>query len=69
MGPQYGVVNKFERKQYMFLKFKMETLLKARDLWGSIDEIEKKPYEKDEVVLLNYSRKPNKTLNLLIKVF
>jgi hypothetical protein len=31
MGPQYGVVNKFERKHYMFLKFKMETLLKAKD--------------------------------------
>jgi hypothetical protein len=69
MGPQYGVVNKFERKHYMFLKFKMETLLKARDLWGLIGEIQKKPYEKDEVVLLSYSRKPNKALNLLIKVF
>jgi hypothetical protein len=32
-------------------------------------QIEKKPYEKSETTLLSYSRKPNKALNLPIKVF
>jgi hypothetical protein len=33
MGPQYKVVKKFRGKQYMLWKFKMETSLKARELW------------------------------------
>jgi hypothetical protein len=34
MGQKYGVVNKFGRKHYMFLKFKMDTLLKSKGLVG-----------------------------------
>jgi hypothetical protein len=43
MGPLYEVVKKFEGKHYMFWKFKMETSLKARELWGLIDGSEVKP--------------------------
>jgi hypothetical protein len=32
MGPQYGHVDKFEGKKYMLWKFKIQNLLKARDL-------------------------------------
>jgi hypothetical protein len=46
MGQQYGVVNKFERKHYKFLKFKLETLLKARDLWGLIDKLKRSHMKK-----------------------
>jgi len=43
MGPLYGVIENFEGKHYMLWKFKMETLLKARELWGLIDNTEVKP--------------------------
>jgi hypothetical protein len=51
----------------MLWRFKMETLLKARELWGSIDGTKKKLYEKNEKNLLNYSRKDNRDLNLLVQ--
>jgi hypothetical protein len=31
MGPRFGYVDKFTKKDFMFWKFKMETMLKARD--------------------------------------
>jgi hypothetical protein len=39
-GLTYGVADKFEGKHYMVWRFKMEMLLKARELWGLIDNIE-----------------------------
>lgn len=51
----------------MLSRFKMETLLKARELWGSTDGTKKKLYEKDEKTLLNYSRKENRNMNLLVQ--
>jgi hypothetical protein len=32
MGPWYGVIEKFEGKNFMLWKFKVEALLKAREL-------------------------------------
>jgi hypothetical protein len=39
-GLTYGIVDKFEGNHYMVWRFKMEMLLKARELWGLIDDIE-----------------------------
>ncbi len=66
MGPPYGVVKTFEEKHYIFWKFKMETLLKARDLWRLIDDIEMKPHG-DATTLLTYTKKENKSLNFLVQ--
>jgi hypothetical protein len=66
MGPPYKVVKKFEGKHYILWKFKMETLLKARELWGLIDDIEMKPHG-DAVALLAYTKKENKGLNFLVQ--
>jgi hypothetical protein len=32
MGPCFEYINKFTRKDFMLWKFKMETMLKAREL-------------------------------------
>jgi hypothetical protein len=37
----------------------METLLKAKELWGPIDDIEVKP-QGDAVALLAYTKRENK---------
>jgi hypothetical protein len=37
MGPRYGHVDKFEGRDYMLCKLKIETLLKARELWSLVD--------------------------------
>jgi len=66
MGPLYGVVEKFEGKHYMLWKFKMETLLKARELWGPIDDTEVKP-QGDAIALLAYTKRQNKALNFLVQ--
>jgi hypothetical protein len=36
MGSQFGYLDKFTKKKFMLWKFKMETMLKVRDLWGFI---------------------------------
>jgi hypothetical protein len=66
IGPPYGVVKKFEGKHYILWKFKMETLLKARDLWELIDNIEMKPHG-DVATLLAYTKKENRALNFLVQ--
>jgi hypothetical protein len=66
MGPLYKVVEKFEGKHYIFWKFKMETLLKARELWGLIDSTELKP-QGDAATLLAYTKSENKALNFPVQ--
>ncbi len=66
MGPLYGVFEKFEGKHYMLLKFKMETLLKARELRGLIDNTKVKP-QGDAAALLAYTKRENKALNFLVQ--
>jgi hypothetical protein len=43
MGPQFGYVDKFTKNNFMLWKFKMEIVLKVRDLRGFIDRKETKP--------------------------
>jgi len=44
----------------------METSLKARELWGVIDNTEVKP-KGNMVALLAYTKKENKALNLFVQ--
>ncbi len=50
----------------MFWKFKMEILLKARELWGPIDGTEMKR-QGDAAALLAYTKRENKALNFLVQ--
>jgi hypothetical protein len=44
----------------------METLLKARELWGPIDDTEVK-LQGDAAALLAYTKRENKALNFLVQ--
>lgn len=66
MGPQFEYIDKFIRKYVMFWIFKMEITLKARDLWGIIDE-ETKPKVTIIVALVTYEKKENCALNLIVQ--
>jgi hypothetical protein len=65
-GPRFGYIDKFIGKDVMFWKFKMEIMLKARNLWGFIDEKETKPKVIIIVVLVAY-KKENCALNLIVQ--
>ncbi len=67
MGPRFGYINKFIGKDVMFWKFKMESVLKARNLWGFIDKKEIKPKVTIIVVLAAYEKKGNCVLNLIVQ--
>jgi hypothetical protein len=67
MGPQFGYVDKFTKKDFMFWKFKMETMLKVRDFWGFIDRKGTKPEVTTIVVLAAYKKKENYALNLIVQ--
>ncbi len=63
MGP---LVDKFESMNYMLWQFKMETMLKVKELWGLIDKIEVKPNEVDIVATTTFVKKENQACSLLI---
>ncbi len=64
MGP---LIAKFEGKNYMLLRFKMQTLLQAKKLWGLIDMIELKLYDYEVATIANYTKKENKARNFLVQ--
>ncbi len=43
----------------MFWKFKMETMLKARELWGLVDKKDVKLSEQEVVALSTYTKRKN----------
>lgn len=49
----------------MLWRFKIETLLKARDLWSLIDGNDQKPINTN--VLSSYTKQENHTLNLIVQ--
>jgi hypothetical protein len=57
MGPLFKYVDKFTGKDYMLWKFKMETMLKARKLWGLVDGEDVKPSEGEVAVLFAYTKR------------
>jgi hypothetical protein len=67
VGPRFGYVDKFTKKDFMFWKFKMETMLKVKDFWGFIDMKGTKPEVKTIVILAAYENKENYTLNLIVQ--
>jgi len=60
MGLQYGAIEKFEGK-------KVETLLKAKELWGLVSGKEVKSNPINILRLLVYERKERKALNFLVQ--
>jgi hypothetical protein len=67
MGPQYGAIEKFEGKNFMLWKFKVETLLKAKEFWGLVSGKKVKPNPINVLRLLVYERKEIRALNLLVQ--
>jgi hypothetical protein len=66
-GPRFGYIDKFIGKDVMFWKFKMEIVLKARNLWCFIDKKETKPKVTIIFVLVAYEKKENCALNLIVQ--
>jgi hypothetical protein len=67
MGRQYGAIEKFEGKNFMLWKFKVEMLLKAKELWGLVSGKKVKPNLINVLRLLVYERKERRALNLLVQ--
>jgi hypothetical protein len=67
MGSQYEVIKKFEGKNFMLWKSKIESLFKAREFWGLINGEEVKLDPSDALGLLVYEKKDRWALNLLIQ--
>ncbi len=65
MGSQFGYLDKFTKKKFMLWKFKMETMLKVKDLRSFIDKKETKPEAKTITTLAAYKKKESYTLNLI----
>lgn len=64
MGP---LIAKFEGKNYILLRFKMQTLLQMKELWGLIDKIEVKLDDYEVATIANYTKKENKARNFLVQ--
>jgi hypothetical protein len=66
MGPRFGYIDKFARNDFMLWKFEMETMLKAKYLWGLIDGKEAKPNECNATILSTYAKNESQVLNIII---
>jgi hypothetical protein len=58
-------LDKFESINYVLWGFKMETMLKVKELWGLINRIEVKPNEVDIVAIATFVKKENQACNLI----
>jgi hypothetical protein len=58
MGP---LMDKFKNTNYMLWQFNVETMLKAKELWGLIEKIktEVKPDEADVIAIATCAKKEN----------
>ncbi len=67
MGPLYVYINKFTRNDdFIFQRFKMETMLKSRVLWSHIDASNVKPIENEIVTYFYIHQEGIFFLNLII---
>jgi hypothetical protein len=66
MAPLHGHVNKFTRKDFMFWKFKIKTMLKSRNLWGHIDGSNVKLFEMALLHILFTKKKAVEFQNIII---
>jgi hypothetical protein len=64
MGP---FIYKFEGKNYMSQRYKMQTILDAKELWGLIYMSKVKPKEENVIAIITYTKKENKAQNLLFQ--
>lgn len=68
-GPLHGHVNKFTRKDVMFWKFKMKTMLKSRKFWGHIDGSNVKLFEMTLLHFLFTRRRGVELENIIVQKF
>jgi hypothetical protein len=63
MGP---LMDKFKNTNYMLWQFKVEMMLKAKELWGLIEKIktEVKPDEADIIAIATCAKKENPSVKL-----
>ncbi len=60
------LLDKFESMNYMLWWFKMETMLKVKELWGLIDKIEVKLDKADIIAIATFIKKASQMHNLLV---
>lgn len=67
-GPHFRYVDKFTRNlDFMIWKFKMETMLKVRDLWGLVDQKDVKLTKGEVAAIAAYTKRESQTLNLIVQ--
>ncbi len=54
-------------KDYMFWKFKRETMLKVREWWGLVDWKDVKSSEGEGSALFTYMKRQSRALNLIMQ--
>jgi hypothetical protein len=67
MGPHFGYVDKFIGNDFILWKFKKETMLKARELWGLIDGKNVKLGENDIIAIFVYMQRESHAFNLIVQ--
>jgi hypothetical protein len=67
MSPHFGYVDKFIGNDFMLWKFKKETMLKARELWGLIDGKNVKLKESETIAIFAYMQKKSHAFNLIVQ--
>jgi hypothetical protein len=67
MGPHFGYVDKFIGNDFMLWKFKKETMLKAKKLWGLIDGKNVKLGESETIAIFAYMQRESHAFNLIVQ--
>jgi hypothetical protein len=65
-GPCFTCVDKFIGKDLKLWKFKIETKLKAKDLWGLVDGKDVKLAEGEVATIVAYTKRESQTFNFII---
>jgi hypothetical protein len=67
MGPHFGYVDKFIGNDFMLWKFKKETMLKAKKLWGLIDGKNVKLGKSETIAIFTYMQRKSHAFNLIVQ--
>jgi len=62
-----GYVDKFIGNEFMLRKFKKETMLKARELWGLIDGKNVKLGKSETIAIFAYMQRESHAFNLIVQ--
>jgi hypothetical protein len=66
-GPHFAYVDKFTGKDFMPWKFKIKTMLKAKDLWGLVDGKDVIPTKGEVATIGAYTKRKSQTFNLIVQ--